>query len=61
MDIIKKIDNYLKEKEEMGPKYKCTECGWVYDPEKEGKSFSDQPDSYKCPKCGAPKSDFEKI
>jgi pyruvate oxidase len=30
----------------------------VYDEEKEGKKFSEQPDSYTCPNCGAPKSAF---
>lgn len=47
--------------EDMGPKYVCDECGWVYDPAKAGKPFSEQPSSYKCPKCGAPKSDFSKV
>ena len=42
-------------------KYKCMECGWIYDPEKEGKPFSEQPDDYKCPECGAPKSEFKKV
>lgn len=42
----------------MDKKYICDECGWIYDPKKEGKPFSEQPDSYKCPKCGAPKSEF---
>lgn len=42
----------------MDKKYICDECGWIYDPEEEGKPFSEQPDSYKCPKCGVPKSEF---
>ena len=54
-----KFENYLKE--DMGAKYKCNECGWIYDPEKEGKPFADQPDTYKCPKCDVPKSDFTKM
>lgn len=69
MSVIKKIDKYLKEgckkklkeEEDMGPKYRCNECGWIYDPAKAGKPFSEQPSSYKCPKCGAPKSDFSKV
>lgn len=60
MDILKRIDRYLKE-DTMEDKYKCKKCGWVYDPKKEGKPFTEQPDSYKCPECGAPKSQFEKI
>ena len=48
-------------KEADTDKYKCTVCGWIYDPEKEGKPFSEQPDSYKCPECDAPKSKFEKV
>jgi rubredoxin len=48
-------------------KYQCTICGWVYDPEKgdpdngvdPGTAFDDIPDSWVCPLCGAPKSEFE--
>jgi len=39
-------------------RYRCMVCNWVYDEEKEGKKFSEQPDSYTCPNCGAPKSAF---
>ncbi len=39
-------------------RFRCTVCNWVYDEEKEGKKFSEQPDSYTCPSCGAPKSAF---
>ncbi|MGC9308815.1 MAG: thiamine pyrophosphate-binding protein, partial [Thermoplasmatota archaeon] len=39
-------------------KYRCTVCNWVYDAEKEGKKFSDLPESYTCPVCGSPKSAF---
>jgi pyruvate oxidase len=39
-------------------RYRCTVCNWVYDEVKEGVKFSDQPDSYHCPNCGAPKSAF---
>lgn len=43
-------------------KFKCTLCGWVYDPEKEdGVSFEDLPDDWKCPLCGAGKEFFEPI
>lgn len=39
-------------------RYRCTVCNWVYDEDKEGKKFADQPDSYTCPNCGAPKTAF---
>lgn len=39
-------------------KFRCTVCNWVYDEEKEGIKFKDLPDSYTCPRCGAPKSAF---
>lgn len=39
-------------------KYICDKCGWIYDPEKQGKAFSEQPDSYKCPKCKVNKKRF---
>ena len=49
-------------------KYKCSVCGYVYDPElgdpdggiKPGTPFDDIPDDWVCPVCGAAKSDFEK-
>ncbi len=50
-------------------KYKCTVCGYVYDPElgdpdsgiKPGTPFEALPTDWVCPVCGAPKSPFEKI
>ncbi len=42
-------------------KYKCSICGYVYDETKEGVSFSDLPDDWQCPLCGAPKAAFEPI
>lgn len=53
-----KFKDYLKE-EDMS-KYRCKKCGWIYDPAKhDGKPFSEWPGP--CPKCGAPKSQFEKV
>ena len=40
-------------------KYICQVCGYVYDAEKEG-PFSELKDDFKCPLCGAPKSEFKK-
>lgn len=61
-----------EEKKETGEgtamkKYRCSVCGYVYDPEKgdpdngvkPGTSFEQIPDSWVCPVCGAPKSAFE--
>jgi rubredoxin len=47
-------------------KYKCSVCGYVYDPEKGdpengvdlGTAFEDLPDNWVCPVCGASKEDF---
>jgi len=42
-------------------KWKCTVCGYIYDPaEHDGVSFEQLPSTWKCP-CGAPKSKFVKI
>jgi rubredoxin len=50
-------------------KYQCSICGWVYDPEtgdpdggiNTGTAFEKIPEDWRCPVCGAAKSDFEKI
>jgi len=39
--------------------YKCSVCGYIYDDAKEKVPFSELPDSWRCPLCGAPKSAFE--
>ena len=39
-------------------KWICSICGYVYDEAKEGKAFTDLPDTWVCPWCGAPKSAF---
>jgi flavin reductase (DIM6/NTAB) family NADH-FMN oxidoreductase RutF/rubredoxin len=52
-----------------GSKYRCTVCGYIYDPEKGdpdgriagGTSFENLPESWVCPVCGASKSQFEKL
>ena len=63
---------YIKEekKKEKGKmiKYKCTICGYIYDPEKgdpdsgikPGTPFEELPDDWVCPVCGASKDAFEK-
>ncbi len=50
-------------------KYKCTVCGYIYDPKvgdpdggiAPGTPFEDIPDDWVCPVCGAAKSKFEKV
>ncbi len=66
----KTAPSYIAEKKETPKmvKYKCTVCGYVYDPElgdpdggiKPGTPFEEIPDDWVCPVCGADKSDFEK-
>lgn len=38
--------------------YKCTICGYVYDESQEDVAFEDLPDDWRCPVCGARKSEF---
>jgi len=63
---------YIEEKKEAAPKmakYKCTVCGYIYDPElgdpdsgiKPGTPFEKLPDDWVCPVCGASKDQFEKV
>jgi rubredoxin len=55
--------------EELGGKWKCSVCGYVYDPVKgdpdggidPGTPFEEIPDDWVCPVCGAAKSDFVKL
>ena len=52
----------------VGDKYRCTVCGYIYDPAqgdadsgvKPGTRFEDLPADWVCPVCGADKSAFEK-
>ena len=46
---------------ETKAKYKCTVCGHIYDEAEEDVPFSELPDSWKCPVCGADKEDFVKM
>ena len=48
-------------------KYRCTVCGYIYDPAvgdpegdiKPGTAFEELPDTWVCPVCGVGKEDFE--
>lgn len=59
----------VKTSEELGGKYRCSVCGYVYDPikgipDKEitpGTSFEDLPENFRCPVCGVDKDQFIKI
>ena len=50
-------------------KYRCTVCGYVYDPAvgdpdsgiEPGTSFGDLPEAWICPVCGVGKDEFEKV
>jgi len=63
---------YIAEKKETEPvmeKYRCTICGYIYDPDTgdpdsdigPGTPFDQLPDDWVCPVCGAAKSEFEKV
>lgn len=62
---------YIEEKKETPTmiKYRCTVCGYIYDPElgdpdgdiKPGTPFEEIPDDWVCPVCGAAKSEFERM
>jgi len=49
--------------------WKCTVCGYIYDPEegdpehgvKPGTPFEELPEDWVCPECGADKDMFEKL
>jgi len=61
------IWNFLRWEVEM-EKYKCSVCGYIYDPEKgdpdggipPNTPFEKLPEDWVCPACGAPKDMFEK-
>ena len=40
-------------------KYKCLNCNYIYDEEKEALNFNSLSAEWICPECGASKSDFE--
>jgi len=67
----KTAPSYIEERKEVASKmakYRCTVCGYIYDPElgdpdgdiKPGTPFEDIPDTWVCPVCGASKDQFEK-
>lgn len=58
-----------KQKKSDNERYKCLLCGHIYDPAAgdpegkipEGTDFSDLPESWQCPICGADKGSFDRI
>lgn len=69
----KTAPTYITEEPKVGKiasleKYKCKICGYIYDPVKgdpdggikPGTLFEELPDTWTCPICNAPKSEFEK-
>ena len=60
---------FLPNLRDMMKSYMCVICGFVYEEEKgrpedgipPGTSWEDVPENWKCPDCGAAKSDFEMI
>jgi flavin reductase (DIM6/NTAB) family NADH-FMN oxidoreductase RutF/rubredoxin len=61
---------YLKEEDvRAGSRYRCTICGYIYDPARgdpesgiaPGTPFEQLPENWICPLCGAVKDQFEKI
>lgn len=68
----KTAPHYIEEKREVVTKlakYRCSVCGYIYDPAKgdpesnipPGTPFEKLPDDWTCPVCGAAKSEFEKM
>ena len=63
--FIAKIIDHMSSQSDS-EKYKCSVCGYIYDPEygddandiQPGVSFKELPDNYVCPLCGADKSFF---
>ncbi len=56
-------------KTKLSGRYRCTVCGYIYDPAKgdpdngvkPGTAFAQIPDSWTCPECGVSKDQFEPI
>ena len=71
--LLRRANGTLHRKRQGGgrsvDKYRCTVCGYIYDPDKgdpdngvePGAAFDDMPDDWVCPVCGALQSAFEKV
>ncbi len=68
-DVKKTADAVSAANVDVGSKYRCNVCGYIYDPAvgdssqgiATGTSFDALPDNWKCPVCGASKEEFEEI
>jgi rubredoxin len=67
---MRSLPFYIDWQQGVGMKsYMCVICGYVYEEEKgrpedgipPGTRWEDVPENWKCPDCGAAKSDFEMI
>ena len=66
---ISKSKLVKEEKTSSFSKYRCPECGYIYNPKKgdpdsgtkPGTPFEDIPDDWICPVCGTEKKDFVKM
>ena len=64
--IIKNLISIITAKFYLMKKYRCTICGFVYDPVEgdpdgginPGTDFNDIPENWECPVCGVSKSEF---
>lgn len=43
----------------MDKEFVCEVCGWVFNPQIEGKSFEEVSEDFVCPLCGVGKDEFE--
>lgn len=60
----KNAPTYIEEEKSetnTASKYRCMLCGYIYDDSKENIKFEDLPEDWKCPLCGASKSQFKKL
>ncbi len=63
------VSKYLTQEEKNLDKWKCSICGYIYDPAQgdpgsgvaPGTPFDKLPDDWSCPVCGASKDNFEKV
>ena len=64
----KTAPTYIKEEKVLG-KYECDTCGYIYDPRagdpdngiKADTAFTDLPEDWVCPTCGAEKNNFKQV
>jgi len=69
MSLMRFYPRFLTDRRIYMDKYKCTVCGYIYDPAagdasqgvKPGTAFINLPDDWVCPECGVGKDMFEKV